>query len=64
MKQDLLTFKDWQTQDIESLLNLAIEIKKHPSDFARNLQGKSIVGLFEKPSLRTRVSFDIGINKL
>lgn len=64
MKQDLLTFKDWSKQDIESLLNLATEIKNNSVKYSNTLQGKSLVALFEKPSLRTRVSFDIGINKL
>lgn len=64
MKQDLLTFKDWAQQDLLALLSLASQIKQSPADFSRVLAGKSVVALFEKPSLRTRVSFDIGINKL
>ncbi len=46
------------------LITLAIKIKKNPADFTQVLAGKSIVMLFEKPSLRTHVSFDIGIQKL
>ncbi|KZN29589.1 ornithine carbamoyltransferase [Pseudoalteromonas luteoviolacea] len=46
------------------LLSLAHQIKAQPQDFAQALAGKSVVTLFEKPSLRTRLSFDIGINKL
>ena len=46
------------------LLNLAQKIKANPADFSQALAGKSVVTLFEKPSLRTRLSFDIGINKL
>lgn len=64
MKQDLLTFKDWSKADIENLLGLAKKIKQNPANYAKVLEGKSLVALFEKPSLRTRVSFDIGINKL
>lgn len=64
MKQDLLTFKNWQGHEVNALLELALEIKQSPSRFATILQGKSLVGVFEKPSLRTRVSFDVGINKL
>ena len=47
-----------------SLIELAKTIKKHPNDYAQTLAGKSIAMLFEKPSLRTHVSFDIGIHKL
>ena len=64
MKQDLLSFKDWTAEQLWQLLNLAKTIKKNPTGFRKALDGLSIVALFEKPSLRTRVSFDIGINKL
>lgn len=64
MKQDLLTFKDWSAQQISDLLTLAAKMKASPQDYQNTLKGKSIVALFEKPSLRTRVSFDIGIHKL
>lgn len=64
MNNDLLTFKDWSKQDLLALLQLAVTIKNNPADYRHALAGKSIAALFEKPSLRTRVSFDIGINKL
>ncbi len=64
MKQDLLTFASWTPQAMEALLELAVTIKQSPASYARVLEGKSVVALFEKPSLRTRVSFDIGINRL
>ncbi len=52
-----------QNQLIE-LINLAKKIKQSPAKYSQHLAGKSIVMLFEKPSLRTHVSFDIGIAKL
>lgn len=64
MKQDLLSFKDWTADQLHNLLALAKTIKNNPAGYRTALGGKSIVALFEKPSLRTRVSFDIGINKL
>ena len=64
MQQDLLTFKDTTPAQMQELLALALHVKRAPSDFRNTLQGKSLVALFEKPSLRTRVSFDIGIQKL
>lgn len=64
MKQDLLTFANWASTDVQQILDLASKIKANPADYRAGLAGKSIVGLFEKPSLRTRLSFDIGINKL
>lgn len=64
MKQDLLTFANWTPEQMQELLSLAVQIKQAPQAYAQALAGKSIVALFEKPSLRTRVSFDIGINRL
>lgn len=64
MKQDLLSFKDWTAEQLENLLSLAKTIKANPAAYRTALDGLSVVALFEKPSLRTRVSFDIGINKL
>tara|TARA_R110002167_G_scaffold9923_9_gene45744 strand:- start:127 stop:1056 length:930 start_codon:yes stop_codon:yes gene_type:complete len=64
MKQDLLSFKDWTADQLHNLLALATTIKNNPAGYRTALDGLSVVALFEKPSLRTRVSFDIGINKL
>jgi ornithine carbamoyltransferase len=47
-----------------ALIELAIKIKNNPSDYNQALAGKSVAMIFEKPSLRTHVSFDMGINKL
>ena len=60
----LLTFAEWQPEQVETLLKLAVDVKTQPERYSQRLAGKSVVALFEKPSLRTRVSFDIGINKL
>lgn len=64
VSKDLLSFSDWTPESADALLALAINIKASPHDYRRALAGKSLIALFEKPSLRTRVSFDIGINKL
>ena len=52
-----------KTQLLE-LVALAIKIKNSPADYSQVLAGKSVAMIFEKPSLRTHVSFDMGINKL
>ncbi|MGS0681729.1 ornithine carbamoyltransferase [Shewanella sp. 125m-7] len=62
--QHLLSIKDLSQQELLDLLALAKTIKANPAEYKHALEGKSVVMLFEKPSLRTRVSFDIGINKL
>jgi ornithine carbamoyltransferase len=60
----LLSIKELTQPQLLALLKLAKEIKAQPAQYRHALAGKSIVMLFEKPSLRTRVSFDIGIHKL
>ncbi|QDF65376.1 ornithine carbamoyltransferase [Shewanella sp. SNU WT4] len=62
--QHLLTLQNLSQQELVQLLTLARTIKADPRAYRHALAGKSVVMLFEKPSLRTRVSFDIGINKL
>ncbi|WOH36194.1 ornithine carbamoyltransferase [Thalassotalea fonticola] len=51
-------------QQLIALIEQAIDIKNNPSKYSQALAGKSVVMLFEKPSLRTHISFDIGIQKL
>ncbi len=49
---------------ILALITLALDIKQQPKKYNQALAGKSVAMIFEKPSLRTHVSFDVGINKL
>lgn len=51
-------------EQILSLIELAKSIKANPKNYNQTLAGKSVAMIFEKPSLRTHVSFDMGINKL
>ncbi|ADN74526.1 ornithine carbamoyltransferase [Ferrimonas balearica DSM 9799] len=60
----LLSIKDLSPEQIHGLIDLAKTLKADYIPYQDALKGKSVVTLFEKPSLRTRVSFDIGINKL
>jgi ornithine carbamoyltransferase len=63
-RHNFLSIKDFSPQDIRYLLDLAREIKSHPSAHHGALKGKTLAMIFEKPSLRTRVSFDVGIQQL
>ncbi len=60
----LLNFSQYSSSEANHLLNFALDLKNNPEKFGKPLAGKSIVALFEKPSLRTRISFDIGIHNL
>jgi len=62
--KDFITIKDWSADSLNKLLVLASAIKEDPFEYSKKLDQKSLVMLFEKPSLRTRVSFDVGIQQL
>ena len=62
MGKDFLSVADVAAQDVAPLVAKAEEIKR--GEATRPLAGKIIALLFEKPSLRTRVSFEVGIRQL
>ena len=62
--KDFLSIRDFDGDELRSLLDLARHIKATPGMFAESLKGKTLALIFEKPSLRTRVSFDVGIQQL
>ena len=53
---------DWSRQELDGLLSLAAELKKSP--WQKTLQQKSIALLFLNPSMRTRTSFELGMQQL
>lgn len=61
---DLLRDLDLTDDELNYLLALAIKVKQSPAEFARVLAGKGIALLFEKPSLRTRLTFELAIRQL
>jgi ornithine carbamoyltransferase len=60
----LISLKDWQREEIEEVIELAREIKKAPERYRDFMRGKVLVMIFEKPSLRTRVSFEVGMYQM
>ncbi|MGH9813557.1 MAG: ornithine carbamoyltransferase [Candidatus Acidiferrales bacterium] len=63
-KPDLLSIADLTPADVGGIFDLAALVKARPAEFARSLSGKQLVLIFEKPSLRTRVTFEVGITSL
>ena len=57
----LIALNDWSRQQINQVLNLASDVKATPEKFYDAMHRKMLVMIFEKPSLRTRVSFETGI---
>jgi ornithine carbamoyltransferase len=63
MPRHFLTGEELAPAELEGLLQRAIELKHEPLS-SRALAGRSVGLLFQKPSTRTRVSFEVGINEL
>jgi ornithine carbamoyltransferase len=63
-KKDFLTLLDYTKEEINYLLSLAIDVKQNNTKYGEILKNKNIALLFDKPSTRTRLSFEVGINQL
>jgi ornithine carbamoyltransferase len=61
---DLISTRDLGPQGVEAVLHLSELMKSRPSVFQRALAGKQMVLFFEKPSLRTRLTFEAGMASL
>ena len=62
-----LDLKDFSTDTLQGILNEAMRMKTHMKQFGQHeqpLAGKTVAMIFEKPSTRTRVSFEVGIIQL
>ncbi|MBM4162006.1 MAG: ornithine carbamoyltransferase [Ignavibacteria bacterium] len=64
MKNDFLSIRDVSTEEILQTFELAKDMKSQPQKYSTALKGKTLALIFEKPSLRTRVTFDVGIQQL
>jgi ornithine carbamoyltransferase len=62
--RDLVTGAELSAVQLRELLRLSGEVKAHPERFRGALSRKFLALIFEKPSLRTRVSFEIGMQSL
>ena len=58
---DLVSIQNLNVNDIRLIFTCAQMLKEKPLDFAHALSGKNLALIFEKPSLRTRVTFDVGM---
>ncbi|GAB5362743.1 hypothetical protein AAMO2058_000824400 [Amorphochlora amoebiformis] len=58
------TISSFTSEEILSIVNLAGEMKSNPAKFKYSLSQKTLLMLFEKPSLRTRVSFETGMTQM
>jgi ornithine carbamoyltransferase len=66
MPKDFLTLADWSADELLRLLDRARELKQrlNRGDRPRSLEGRALAMFFEKPSLRTHVTFEAGMAQL
>jgi ornithine carbamoyltransferase len=63
-KRDFLSLATLTREQIAEIYETASRVKKNITPYAASLAGKTIILLFEKPSLRTRVTFEVGPSKM
>jgi ornithine carbamoyltransferase len=63
-ERDLLSIRDVTRDELLALLALAGDVREQPARYAQALAGKTLATIFEKPSLRTRVSFHVAAYQL
>jgi ornithine carbamoyltransferase len=64
LSSDLLTGAEWSPKQVGELYKLATDVKAHPKQYRTALEGRFLALILEKPSLRTRVSFEVGMRSL
>ena len=64
MQKDFLSIRDLSVYEFGQMLDLADEVKKHPDKYRKALKHKILAMIFQKPSLRTRMTFEAGMLQL
>jgi ornithine carbamoyltransferase len=64
LARDLVTGMEWPAATVRDLLSLAADVKSRPDNYRTALAGKYLALIFEKPSLRTRTTFDVGMQSM
>jgi ornithine carbamoyltransferase len=64
LANDLLVGSEWGPEQVRGLFHLAADIKAQPERYRSALAGRFLAMIFEKPSLRTRVTFEVGISSM
>ncbi len=66
MPKDFISLADWPAEELRTMLARARELKRlhRAGERPQTLQGRSLAMFFEKPSLRTHVTFEAGMTQL
>ena len=62
--EDMCSISDLSSGEVRAIVKLGREVKRHPEKYRHALDAKQMVLMFEKASLRTRLSFESGINTM
>jgi ornithine carbamoyltransferase len=62
--KDLISIHDLSPKDIHKIFQTTADLKAHPRNYSDAMAGRSVALIFEKPSLRTRVTFDLGATQM
>jgi len=60
----LLSLEDVSREDALGIIDLAVDVKANPGKYREAMKDKTLLMVFEKPSLRTRVSFEVGMTQM
>tara|TARA_B100000575_G_scaffold247298_1_gene212683 strand:- start:257 stop:1237 length:981 start_codon:yes stop_codon:yes gene_type:complete len=64
MPNHFVSLADFSTEELRKLIELAHDVKRNPRAYRDSCEGQTLAMIFQKPSLRTRVSFQTGIYQL
>mgnify|MGYP001499960062 FL=1 len=64
MPSHFVSLADFSTEQLRKLLDIAHDVKRNPRAYKDACEGQTLAMIFQKPSLRTRVSFQTGIYQL
>jgi ornithine carbamoyltransferase len=64
MKKDFISVHDLSLYEFNEIMDMTAEIKEHPQRFRNKLKDKILAMIFQKPSLRTRMTFEVGMLQL
>jgi ornithine carbamoyltransferase len=62
--EDMCSIGDLSSSEVRAILKLGHDVKRNPREYRHALDAKQMVLMFEKASLRTRLSFEAGINTM
>jgi len=62
--EHLISLKEWSPEKIRAVLDLARDVKADPGKYGNAMRRKTLLMIFEKPSLRTRLSFEAGMTQM